>query len=200
MVPNALCPPHPFHQPPERGRQQGRCEDVPGCRGWWVAPEGLRMGGRWCQESHCGRVLHAVPQCLGLGSGCPVLFLTSGWRCVTPGSIALLLALPRPHALALTLPGSHSWLCPPLGLAPPYPLSLNPCRCTQAPGLGWCPPSMIPLEAEPVPGSTWQLQPWWKGLSSPHLWRTERIGLVAWAAGPPPASQSWRFLIVVVYL
>lgn len=184
MVPNALCPPQPFHQPPEHGRQQGRCGDVPLCRGWWVAPKGLRMGGRWWQESHHGRVLHAVPQCLGQGSGCPVLFLTSGWRCVTPGSTALLLALARLHALALTLPGSHSWLCPLLGLVPPYPpilesLQVHPGRCS---------------------GGTWQLQPWWRGLSSPHLWRTERIGLVAWAAGPPPASQSRRFLIVVVYL
>lgn len=70
-------------------------------------------------------------------SRCPALLLTSCWRCVTLGSTALLLALPRLRALAVTVPGSHSWPCPLSALAPPctpvpQSLQVHPGRCSSS--------------------------------------------------------------------
>lgn len=126
MVPNALCPPEPSHQPPhppKRERQQGGSEDVTMCRGQRVAPEGLKVGGKvvtgvppWEGAPSCP--LHRGPwswagilRHLGMGAGGqgPVPGQPLG-TCMSPegsgpsGSTALLLALPGLHALARALP------------------------------------------------------------------------------------------------
>ena len=222
MVPNALCPPQPSHQPLEHGRQWGGCGDVTVGRGQWVAAEGLRAGGRWWQESH-----HCCPPHRGEGAGqashgawgqglvvqapspagdmrvpcrlwpiwqrCPSLGPS---RAPCPGSHS-----PRgPQQTPATVGVAGSGTSPhPHPCTPRASLCVHPGRCPTL-STSWfglvAPPAWSPMAAKPMPGG----QPRCRGAGCSPL----SEGRVHWAggsaAGRPPASQSQRFLVVVVYL
>lgn len=193
------------------------------CRGQRVAAEGMRVRGRWWQEPHHGRVLPAAPHMEGDGAGQASHYVW-GWgllvralspvphqllgTCKSPegsgpsGSAALLLTLPGLRALALALPGaschSDSRVWHPL----PFPSLHSPGISVCAPAAGW-----FQLVVSPHPG--WQRSPCRGGGGAPCGCSPGGVGCsppsedrAHWAgglaAGCPPASQSQRFLVVVV--
>lgn len=177
--------------PTRRVRELGRHPVALRNGGWWSGHPALLLASRWGRAGPLRTLAHLA----ALPFSQPF-----------PGSMPWLSLSPGPAANPSRLWGCRVWHFP----ASPslHPQGIPVRTCTQAgarpallAGLGWRPPLQpCPLPvAEPVPGGApGGCSPGGVGCSLPSEGRAHWAG--GSAAGCLPASQSRRFLIVVVYL